>query len=104
MIPQVLTDHFDLMHIDLVFHELNTRFGFNKKAWEKKFKAFLLQQPRNTSELDAFIKFGNRFVNPVLNEILCRNSVHATFTHLLLYIVEKNSVPKKNTRPSSNKG
>ena len=61
MIPQVLTDHFDLMHIDHVFHELKARFGFNKKEWEKKFKAYLLQQPRDTSELDAFIKFGNRF-------------------------------------------
>ena len=95
MIPQALTDHFDLMHIDLVFNELKVRFGFNKSEWEKKFKTFLLQQPRNTSELDAFIKFGNRFVNPVLNDVLCRNSGHTTFIHLLLYIVEKNSVPKK---------
>jgi hypothetical protein len=102
MIPQVLTDHFDLMHIDIVFNELKFRFGFNKKEWEKKFKAYLLQQPRNTSELDAFIKFGNRFVNPVLNEILCRNTAHSTFTHLLLYIVEKNSVPKKKYKSAFN--
>lgn len=94
MIPQAITDHFDLMHIDIVFRELHDRFGFNKKEWEKKFKSFLSQQPRNTSELDAFIKFGNRFINPVLNEILCRNALHATFSQMVLYIVEKNSVPK----------
>ena len=93
MIPQVITDHFDLMHIAIVFRELHDRFGFNKKEWEKKFKVFLSQQPRNTSELDAFIKFGNRFINPVLNEILCRNALHATFPQMVLYIVEKNSVP-----------
>ncbi len=94
MIPQAITDHFDLMHIEIVFRELHDRFGFNKKEWEKKFKSFLSQQPRNTSELDAFIKFGNRFINPVLNEILCRNSLHATFPQMVLYIVEKNSVRK----------
>jgi hypothetical protein len=96
MIPQAITDHFDLMHIERVFGELHDRFGFNRKEWEKKFKSFLAQQPRNTSELDAFIKFGNRFINPVLNEILCRNTLHATFPQLVLYIVEKHSVTKPN--------
>ena len=98
MIPQLLTDNFDLMHIDMVFVELQTRFGFRKQEWQKKFKAFLAQQPRNTSELDAFIKFGNRFVNPVVNEILCRNALHPTFQQLVMYVVEKNSVPKKKGR------
>ncbi len=83
------------MHIDLVFRELKGRFGFNDKAWRKKFEEFLSRQPRTTSEMDAFIKFGNSSINPVLNEILCRNALHATFVKLLFYIVEKNSVPTK---------
>ncbi len=96
MIPQLISDHFEAMHIDLVFDELETRFGFNLKAWKKKFQEFLSRQPRTTSEMDAFIKFGNSFINPILNEILCRNSLHSTFVKMLYYIVEKNSVPKKS--------
>jgi hypothetical protein len=98
MIPQVISDHFEPMHIDLVFRELKDRFGFNDPAWRKKFQEFLSRQPRTTSEMDAFIKFGNSVINPVLNEILCRNSLHATFVKLLYYIVDKHSVPKRKVR------
>ena len=94
MIPQLIEDHFSPMHIDLVFRELRERFGFNEKAWRKKFEEYLSRQPRTTGEMDAFIKFGNSQINPVLNEILCRQSLHATFVKMLFYIVEKNSVPK----------
>jgi len=94
MVPQLISDHFEPMHIDLVFKELTERFGFNEKGWRKKFEEYLVKQPRTTSEMDAFIKFGNTFVNPVLNEILSRNSLHSTFVKLLFYIVEKNSVSR----------
>jgi hypothetical protein len=102
MIPQMIIDHFEVMHINITFNELHSRFGFTKKEWEKRFKDFISSQPGNASELDAFIKFGNRFFNPVLNEILCRNSVHPTFVQMLLYIIEKNSVPK--SRPPVSDG
>ena len=88
MIPQLIEDYFAPMHIDLVFRELKERFGFNEKAWRKKFEEFLSRQPRTTSEMDAFIKFGNSMVNPVLNQILCRQALHSTFVKLLFYIVE----------------
>ena len=94
MIPQLISDNFELLHIDLVFKELQSRFGFNEIAWKKKFQEYLTKQPRTTSEMDAFIKFGNSFINPVLNEILSRNSLHSTFVKMLYYVVEKNSVPK----------
>ena len=98
MIPQLISDNFELMHIDLVFKELSNRFGFNEPAWKKKFQEYLTKQPRTTSEMDAFIKFGNSFINPVLNEILSRNTLHSTFVKLLYYVVEKNSVPKVRSR------
>ena len=94
MIPQLISDNFELLHIDLVFKELQSRFGFNEIAWKKKFQEYLTKQPRTTSEMDAFIKFGNSFINPVLNEILSRNSLHSTFVKMLYYVVEKNSVPR----------
>ncbi len=89
------------MHIDLVFRELKERFGFNEKGWRKKFQDFLLTQPRTTSEMDAFIKFGNRFLNPVLNEILCRNALHSTFVKMLYYVVENSSVSKGGNKVSN---
>lgn len=95
MIPQVISDNFEPLHIDLVFRELKSRFGFNEKVWRKKFQEYLVRQPRATSEMDAFIKFGNSAINPVLNEILGRNALHSTFVKMLYYIIEKNSVPKK---------
>ena len=98
MIPQLISDHFEPMHIDLVFRELQSRFGFNEPAWRKKFQEYLSRQPRTTSEMDAFIKFGNSCINPVLNDILCRNALHSTFVKMLSYIVEKNSVPKTRQR------
>ncbi|MDZ4714624.1 MAG: hypothetical protein SH819_04060 [Cytophagales bacterium] len=98
MIPQLISDHFEPMHIELVFRELHTRFGFNEPAWKKKFHEYLTHQPRTTSEMDAFIKFGNSAINPVLNAILCRNSLHSTFVKMLYYVVEKNSVGAKSKR------
>lgn len=94
MIPQLISDHFEPMHVELVFRELQGRFGFNIPAWKKKFQDYLSRQPRNTSEMDAFIKFGNTSINPVLNEILCRNSLHPTFVKLLSYVVERDSVAR----------
>ena len=98
MISQLISDNFELMHIDLVFKELQSRFGFNESAWKRKFQEYLTKQPRTTSEMDAFIKFGNSAINPVLNEILCRNTLHSTFVKMLYYVVEKNSVPKSRRR------
>jgi hypothetical protein len=98
VIPQLLIDYFEPMHINIMFDELQDRFGFPKKQWRKRFDDFLQSQSRNTSELDAFVKFGNRFINPVLNNILCRRELHTTFNKMLLYIIEKHSIPKYGKR------
>jgi len=94
MASKLLSDNFTEMHISITWQELHTRFGFNRREWEKKFRTFLSRQPRTTSELDAFIKFGTMHVNPVLNAILCRNGLHDTFIRMLEYIVARNSTSK----------
>ena len=94
MLPRSM-NYYELIHIDIMFDELHKRFGFNEAEWRKEFQRFLAKQPRNTSELDAFVKFGNAFINPVLNNILRRENNRNTFQAMLFYIIEKNSMPKK---------
>jgi len=85
---------FQEMHIELVWDELRLRFGFELKAWKTEFKTFLNSQPRNTTEADAFIVFGNRRINPVLNGILRRNELFPTFNNLVDYIVKRKRRPE----------
>lgn len=83
--------NFQEMHIDIVWDELRLRFGFDVSAWKKEFREFLASQPRNTAEPDAFIVFGNRRINPVLNSILRRNELFPTFNKLVAYILTRGS-------------
>jgi hypothetical protein len=80
---------FELAHIPRVWTELQERFGFNLILWKKKFAEYLKKQPRTVSEIEAFIYFGNKAINPVINEILCRQSQFPSFTRLLEYVMNK---------------
>src|SRR5690349_128158 len=86
--------HFQEMHIKFVWDELQERFGFPIKAWKKAFNDYLGKQPRNSNDVESFLKFGSIFINPVLNQILLRNSLHGTFNNLVEYILKKNNVMK----------
>lgn len=76
-------------HMNLTWSELQSRFGFNIDHWKKEFKTFMSSQPRNVSELDGFIQFGNRRINPVMNNILGRNELFPTFNNFLCFIIRK---------------
>ncbi|MBX7125472.1 MAG: hypothetical protein K1X47_07255 [Cyclobacteriaceae bacterium] len=95
MIPKNITDHFELMHVSRTWDELHARFGFDLKGWKKEFREFLLRQPRNTTEVDAFLIFGSRQINPVLNRILSRDPSYPTFHKLIDYILNEHIRQKK---------
>ena len=78
-----------MAHVAKVWGELDERFGFNIDSWKKKFSEYLKRQPRTVSEIEAFIYFGNKFINPVINEILCRQSQFPSFNRLLEYVINK---------------
>ena len=84
----ILRDFQD-MHIDLVWDELRLRFGFDLKRWKIEFQDYLATQPRNTADTDAFIRFGNHRINPVINQILRRNELFPTFNKLVEYILSR---------------
>ena len=76
------------VHIQQTWDELTDRFGFDEKGWKKKFSEYLAKQPANTLPVDAFTRFGNLFINPMLNSILCRGESHPTFNNLVEYIIQ----------------
>ena len=88
MIPPHLERNFQEIHINLVWDELAMRFGFNLKEWKKKYKQQFSYQPRNVSEVEFFLRFGNKAINPVLNEILGRQNLYPTFNRLVDYILD----------------
>ncbi len=74
------------LHIQETWDELTDRFGFDEKGWKKKFSEYLDKQP-NAHPVDAFMKFGNININPILNSILCRGESHPTFNNLVEYVI-----------------
>jgi hypothetical protein len=72
-VPKNLGHQLEIMHIDWVLEELHERFGFPTATWKKLFKKFIEEyqskQPYDLSEVGAFFRFGNTFINPILNQI-----------------------------------
>jgi hypothetical protein len=86
-------EHMDAMHIEQVWAELTTRFGFPEKKWKAKFKKYLSNERlQNRDEtVGPFLRFGNAHINPILNSLLLRNPGNTTFNSLCEYVIS-NSV------------
>ena len=87
---------FEEMHVEQTWNYLEAKFGFDKKKWKAKFEEFRKEMKVQRKDLDTdivsvFFRFGNLYINPVLNQILLRYQVHPTFNKLLSYIVTKQS-------------
>ncbi len=77
------------VHIEMVWDELESRFGFPKKEWKKAFKEHLSNQHKSEDAIGIFLKFGNQRINPIINGILMRNEHHPTFNKLVEYVIRK---------------
>jgi hypothetical protein len=75
------------LHIQQTWDELTDRFGFDEKGWKKKFSEYLDKLPDRPEPVDAFTRFGNLFINPILNSILCRGGSHPSFNNLVEYVI-----------------
>ncbi len=75
------------MHIDCVWHELSLRFGFNIKEWKKRFENEFSRQPHSVSKVSFFFRYGNEYLQPILNGILCRSPHHGTFNNFVAYVI-----------------
>jgi hypothetical protein len=87
----------DEAHIKEIWNELHERFGFNLKEWKKKFDQYVIKQTRETSVMSCFYRFGHDYINPILNDILCRQRLYPTFTNLVKFVISKSDYkPAKN--------
>lgn len=89
-------DSLNEYHIKQVWEYLQERFGFDLKGWKKKFEEFrndprvLRSGHENTIE-SHFSQFGNKHIDPVLNQILCRREGYETFNKMVRYIMTRKS-------------
>jgi hypothetical protein len=77
------------VHMGRVWDILQEKFCFNVKAWKKEFYEFVQKQPGNASESQAFVEFGVKNIQPVLNAVLKRNAYHPTWKNMIDYVVRK---------------
>jgi len=83
---------FNEYHMEYFWKFLNQKFGFNTKEWEARYFRYHLEQRdggRQMRHLDTFYRFGIKFIQPILNQILCRRELHPTFHNLCNYIAKK---------------
>ena len=80
---------FEEMHIAWMWEELHERFGFPPKEWKKRFADHLTKQKRGEDIVGVFLRFGSDNINPILNQILCRNEGHPTWNKLCDFVVKK---------------
>lgn len=93
---QYIKDAFDEEDIDRVWEYLRKTFGFNVREWKTEFKASIEPLPRNTSIQEAFILFGKKKIEPLLNEILKRKQ-YPTWIGLLTFVL-KDKIEGKQKR------
>jgi len=81
----------DEAYIKEIWDELHVRFGFNRKEWKSRFEKYVVKQSRETSIMGCFYRFGHDHINPILNDILCRQRLYPTFTNLVKFVMTKSS-------------
>ena len=87
--PVNIFDYMTESHIDDVWQELAIRFGFNTKEWRKQFEEHFSRQPHSASKVSVFFRYGNEYLQPIINGILCRPAYQSTFNKLVEYVIRK---------------
>jgi hypothetical protein len=80
-------DRFNEMHMQQVWDLLATKFGFNVPEWKMRFREYKLAYHRKLLDTDAFLIFGNKVLNPLLNQILQRRQGYPTFNRMVKYVM-----------------
>jgi hypothetical protein len=88
-LPRDVEDELSPVHMKKIWELLETKFCFNLKVWKKDFQEYFQKQPHMVTEREAFVEFGVKHIQPVLNMVLGRKEYHPTWRNLLAYIVKK---------------
>lgn len=85
-----IENDFEEKDIDRTFDLLKEKFGFNVQAWREQFENYFMQHATRTqTRVEFFLRFGNEFIDPVLNRILGRREQFPTFNRMVEYVVKK---------------
>lgn len=87
LIVKYVKEAFDREDIENVWDYLGKKFGFNIPAWKKDFEDSVLISKRDRSVQVQFMEFGKRKIEPILNDVLCRNA-SPTWINLLAFLLE----------------
>ena len=71
---------------DKVWNVLEEKFSMNVSAWKEMFAREERTRGRFISSEEAFLIFGKRKIEPLLNDLLCRKRV-PTWIYLLRYVL-----------------
>lgn len=82
-------DYMNENHINLIWDELEERFGFPKKQWKLAFKKHLDKQPKSEQDISVFLRYGHDHIQPILNGILLRSDYFPTFEKFVEYVIRK---------------
>jgi hypothetical protein len=87
-LPRDVENGFEEVHIDKIWNVLEEKFSFNVKGWKDHFNKYLASQSREISERQAFVEFGLKKIQPLLNGILSRTEYHPTWINLMRWVVK----------------
>ncbi len=88
-LPHDVEDELSSLHIEKVWELLEEKFCFNVKVWKKEFHEYCQKQSPSVDHREAFVRFGQEHINPLLNLVLRRKEYHPTWQNIITYIVKK---------------
>lgn len=77
-VEQVLKEN----DFDTIWNYLENKFGYSKE-WRVEWRSYIDDAERQATPVRAFLDFGQREINPLLNAALRRNEYHPTFMRML---------------------
>lgn len=77
---------FQLSDIDIVLDYLEKKFRFNREGWAKHFGEYYSPNNRDKSIGTQFLEFGKKYIEPLLNGILCRVN-YPTWIMMVAYLL-----------------
>lgn len=87
-LPRDVENAFEEIHIQKIWNVLDEKFSFNIKVWKEHFDKYLGSQSREITVRQAFVEFGLKKIQPLLNGILGRSDYHPTWINLMRWIVK----------------
>jgi hypothetical protein len=86
-----VTDVIYIQDFDTVWNFLQVKFGYSKH-WRIECEKYLTERSNLVSKPDPvldFLTFCCEWINPLLNEVMCRHRSHPTFMKIVFWLVRE---------------